>query len=289
MLNKDHILVTLRQNHMATTFDLTLSVPARSEKRAESCLLEALHSIAILESQLSEFIPTSEIYQLNEAAPRQPVRLNDSTLELIEMSAQLEASTAGAFSIAAKCGMPLSKAIDYSKKEKTAWKRYSDSKISFGAIGKGFALDQIRTQIESWGFSDYLFSAGGSSLIVSGSASRGIPWTIGWSVDGQSIFRALTHHRGHAIACGISGISEQGFHILDPRSNRKALTNLSAFVSHPSATYADALSTALFVLGWTEGLSTLNGLLDKPCLALINSDREVAWNGTFQNAWGTLQ
>ena len=289
MLNNSLKHVTLSQNHMATTFVFRISLPERDAPRAEACLAQCHTLVDDLENTLSEFKPESPLFKLNGAVPFEPISMASEALELLNLSRSLEMSTRGAFSAAAKGLGKFDESVRYSLTERTAQRLSQDSILSFGAIGKGFALDRVRTQIESWGFQDYLLSAGGSSLVVSGFSALSSPWQIGWSPNGKDSKVLLSHRSGLPIALGISGLSEQGMHILDPRAKAPIAPVKSALVSHPSAAYADALSTALFVLGWEEGLATFQTLVQKPSLALLDSNDEFHWNGTFQKHWGQLQ
>lgn len=265
MLKNSSQLVTLSQNHMATTFSLTLSVPRREIRRAESCLNEAHALIDRHEKDLSEFLPESPIYRWNQASPDNKPKLKGRALDLLKVSTTLEELTGRAFSPFAK-----------------------GTGISFGAIGKGYTLDGVRDLIDSWGYKNYLLNAGGSSLLLSGFASPENPWKVGWSVEGKDISYSLTHFTGHAIALGISGTSEKGFHILDPQTGAPIAHAKSALVSHPSAAYADALSTALFVAGWKSSINTFSKFIEKPGLALVDKANETSWNGTFEKQWGPL-
>jgi thiamine biosynthesis lipoprotein len=56
-------------------------------------------------------------------------------------------------------------------------------------------------------------------------------------------------------ALGTSGADQQGGHIVDPRTGRPARGVLQATVVAASAREADALSTAVFVLGAEGGLA----------------------------------
>lgn len=257
--------VTLSQNHMATTFHFTLSVPKNEIGRAQRCLKASHELVAQYEKSLSEFLVGSPIYEWNHSSLEKKPILTGHALKLLEISKTLEEITDRAFSPHAK-----------------------GNGISFGAIGKGYALDGVREEIESYGFKDYLLSAGGSSLLVSGFSSPRVPWTVGWSIDGRKVALPLTHTSGFALAMGISGTSDKGNHLLDPLSGKSVTHAKSAFVSLASATYADALSTALFVSGWEKAITTFSQLTDKPAIALVNLSDEIYWNGTFEKQWGRI-
>jgi thiamine biosynthesis lipoprotein ApbE len=74
---------------------------------------------------------------------------------------------------------------------------------------------------------------------------------------------------------------------VDPKLGRSTISRLrSALVAHPSATWADALSTALFVSGWEDSMKRFEALAPAPALAVIDESGTPRWNGLFQNLWG---
>jgi thiamine biosynthesis lipoprotein len=161
--------------------------------------------------------------------------------------------------------------------------------LNLGAIGKGYALDRAADALVAGGVRDFLIHGGNSSVLTRGgrqSPECGIrsaesqPAVGESTIDGSySALRtphsalspgwsvALRHPLKPDVrlaefllcdqALGTSGSGTQFFHyqgkryghILDPRSGWPAEQVLSATVIAPTAEQADALSTALYVLG----------------------------------------
>ncbi len=145
--------------------------------------------------------------------------------------------------------------------------------LNLGSIGKGFALDRCGERLEAAGIADFLFHGGLSSLLARGERldDRPIPLSSsprgadsrGWSVGVAHPLRPgvrLAELRLVDRALATSGSGVQFFrhqgqrygHILDPRTGHPAEGTLSVTVLAPTAAEADALSTALFVLGPRE-------------------------------------
>jgi thiamine biosynthesis lipoprotein len=140
-------------------------------------------------------------------------------------------------------------------------------KIDLGAIAKGYACDQIRKYlIEKAGVRTALLDLGGNIHAI-GKKPDGTEWKIGI---------ASPLPEDEAIACAVSlsnqsVVTSGGYqryfeqdgvfyhHILDPRTGYPTDNELlSATVISPvSATEADALSTACFVLGLKKGQALL--------------------------------
>lgn len=109
-----------------------------------------------------------------------------------------------------------------------------NGKYNLGAIGKGFAIDSALRRIRP---PSALMQAGRSSIAAVGT------WTI---AIGDPAFAQV---KLTSEAMGTSGAQYQGAHILDPRTGRPATGVLSATAIAPTATEADALSTAFYVMG----------------------------------------
>jgi thiamine biosynthesis lipoprotein len=125
-----------------------------------------------------------------------------------------------------------------------------------GAIGKGWALDRAAELLREAGVRAALLHGGTSSVYALGAP----PGEDGWAVAVQDplvpegrLARIVLRDR----ALGVSAIHGRVFrrgdervgHVLDPRSGRAVDHTLLAAVALPSATDADAVSTALLVLG----------------------------------------
>ena len=78
-------------------------VIARGEEREEllAAAEQALDEVERLEQQLSHYVPTSDICDLNARAAREPVRVEPHLFDLLRRAAELSAATGGAFDITA--------------------------------------------------------------------------------------------------------------------------------------------------------------------------------------------
>jgi len=131
--------------------------------------------------------------------------------------------------------------------------------INLGSIGKGYAVDRAAAVFrDHWWPTSALVHGGRSSLFALGSP----PGRLGdrWEVAQRNPFRPdvpLGRLRLRNRGLGTSGTDFQRFeeggrafgHILDPRTGAPAQGPAGVTVLAPTATEADALSTAFFLLG----------------------------------------
>ncbi|NQU22030.1 MAG: FAD:protein FMN transferase [Candidatus Nealsonbacteria bacterium] len=144
-------------------------------------------------------------------------------------------------------------------------------RLNLGGIGKGYALDRCCQSMSDAGIEDYLIHGGGGSSAAAHGCRRhatsrtddvaGCGWTIGVPHPLRPN-RRLAEIRLLDRALATSGSQVQSFvhrgrrygHILDPRTGWPAEGVLSATVLAPTATLADALSTAFYVMGPDKAL-----------------------------------
>ena len=148
--------------------------------------------------------------------------------------------------------------------------------LDLGAVAKGLAIDLAAQELS--GLPGFVVNAGGD-IVARGFNPDGEPWRIG-----------IRHPRRHAelitslsitnAAVCTSGdyerpqIAGDGHHILNPIIGSSAVAAVSVTIVAPTAVVADALSTAVFVLGSEAGVDLLkregvDGLIVSPDLEVI--------------------
>lgn len=138
--------------------------------------------------------------------------------------------------------------------------------IDLGAIAKGYGVDRAVQMLREQGVVRGLVDLGGDVYAL-GTRADGSPWRLGIRHPRRSgQILGVLHVSDAAVAT--SGDYERYFehggarytHIVDPRTGWPASELASVTVVAPSGLWADALSTAAFVLGKEEGLALLERL-----------------------------
>lgn len=163
--------------------------------------------------------------------------------------------------------------------------RLAEVYIDLSAVAKGYAVDRIAELLEEQGFDDYFLEIGGE-LKIAGRKPGFRSWLAALEApdaDASSLYGVISN-RGQRLGVAGSGSYRNFFerdgerysHQIDPRSGRPAGNEpAAAYVIDLSTARADALATALMVMGPAEGIEFAKtaGL---PVL-LISADSVDGW------------
>lgn len=145
--------------------------------------------------------------------------------------------------------------------ESGAIKSHSDLYVDLSTVAKGYAVDRIAGLLDSKGITNFLVEVGGE-MKVSGKKPAG-DWVVAVEkpVTNERAIQRLLKIGNNAIAT--SGdyrnyFEENGVrysHLIDPKTGLPIKHNLVAVtVVHESSMTADALATAITVMGKEQGL-----------------------------------
>ena len=136
--------------------------------------------------------------------------------------------------------------------------------VDFNGIAKGYCVDEMVRTLHDEGVYNALINFGESSVFALGVAPDGRPWSVAvrdpkrpdsvafnLSLSGLAIGSSASYEKSNLIA------GRKVNHIIDPRTGMPADSRVAVTVIAPSATLADALSTALAVLPPAEGIKVL--------------------------------
>ena len=120
---------------------------------------------------------------------------------------------------------------------------HAGREIDLGGIGKGFALDQIKTLLKDWNIPSALLSAGASTQLAYGETV----WPMTLEYAGKRSYIELQN-----TALSASGTEMQGSHIMSPRDENVTYTYPRIWALNKSAAFADTYSTAALLMSPQE-------------------------------------
>jgi thiamine biosynthesis lipoprotein len=289
-----------------------IKVPGADEKSFSNYVAVAKKKVEELERLLSLFRPESDISRLNASAGGNEINVSPVTIEILKLSAKYVEISEGAFNPAVAplvklwgfsggkipSQLPsdseintLMKLTDYKNvftDTTTARLSVKGMSIDLGGIAKGYAVDICYRTLIEMGAKNLMVNIGGN-IRCNGSPRRvhtlfGIdkssPWNIGvrHPFDGSKILGVLHLTDGYAVATSgnyekyVKIGNERYCHIIDPQTGRPVKGMAGVTVIAPTAVEADAMSTALFVLGPERGTAVLKKL--RNCHAIFIPDRQ---------------
>ncbi|MFZ4080278.1 MAG: FAD:protein FMN transferase [Pirellula sp.] len=305
MNRRDPIWLEFTRMAMACQFDVLLH-PERPEHGPEVAV-EALELIEWLEQILSVYIPTSDLSRLNKRGQETWVDVSMSAFEMLKLGCDINQQTQGCFDMTAA---KLSEAWGFSSRQgrmpselqiAESLAQVGSQNIEFddahrkvrfvgpiavnpGGIGKGYAIDQAVAMLRDRGIEDFAIHGGKSSVSAYG---KQLLEQIepGWKIavrhpeQSERILGTL-FLRNRSL--GTSGPANQFFyfkgerygHIIDPRTGWPARGALSVTILHPSAAWADALATGMYVMGVEKSLEFCSTRPEVGYLAILPGKRD---------------
>ena len=291
---------------MGTNFDI--AIVAESEKAALKNIDEVVAEIKRIEKLISSWDGDSETSLINKNAGIAPVKVSDEMFNLITRSMALSKLTNGAFDITFASmdaiwkfdgslkNLPTDDEIVQSiacvgyeniildQDNSTVLLRKVGMKISFDAIGKGYAVDKAKALMQT----NKVFAGAISSmgdLTTWGRQASGEKWIFGianpqrrdeilsWlPLDESSVATSDTYKKY------ISFNDEKYSHIIDPRTGYPTTGINRVSVFSKSAEFSDALATAVFVMGIQSGIE-LVGQLENTEIVIVDSENRMHKTG----------
>lgn len=225
---------------MATRFEIVLA--SHDEPAARSIAEEALQEISDCAQQLDRFRPYSMLSHINRTAAARAVPLDAVTFELLRHAETVREQSNGAFDVTLGSGRYFLDPIAF-----TVRFEHPGVTLDLGGIAKGHALERAAALMRAHGVTSALLQGGTSSVVGIGAPPDAAAWRIKVAHVNEQYVElkdaALSVSRPHSQTRG------DRTHIIDPRTRQSIGARRCAVVTGPSATLAEAWSTALAVLG----------------------------------------
>jgi thiamine biosynthesis lipoprotein len=283
---------------MGSTFEIIVYAP--NEETAKRGLNAAFVRIEQLNQIFSDYDSESEACRLSHAAPMpEAVPVSAEMFTVLDYSVQLSRQTDGAFDVTVG---PVSRLWRRARRQKQlpAPERLKEAlagvgyqhlqldaagrkvrlaaagmRLDFGAVAVGYAVDEALTVLIQHGLTRILVN--GSGDMVLGDPP---PGESGWRIGVAPLEPDQPPSRLLRLAnCGVSTSGDawqfmeiagrRYSHIVDPRTGLGLTTRSSVTVIAPNGMSADALATAVSVVGVENGLELIERTCGAACLMVV--------------------
>ncbi len=247
----------------------------------------AIAEVSRIENLISDWIPESQVSQVNSNAGIKPVKVDKEVFELTRRAIRLSEVTNGGFDISFAAmdriwkfdgsmkEMPSAEAIKRSVAKvgyknivldsvnNTIFLKIKGMKIGFGALGEGYAADRTRAIMLNKGIKAGIVNGTGD-MSVWGKQPNGKDWSIGITnpMHHNTIMAVMPLKENAVVTSGsyekfVVFNGKRYSHIINPSTGYPATGLASVTIFGPSAEQANGLSTSVMVLGKTAGIKFL--------------------------------
>lgn len=242
----------------------------------------------------------NNIKSINENSGVTPVVVDEKIIELLLFSKDMYNKTAHTVNVCAgpiislwknsleKGKLPMQRDINKTKElidfnnllindeDNTVYLKKKGCSIDVGAVAKGFVCEDIKEFLNSVGFKKGIINIGGNVLIVGEKGEKesfkvGIKNPFGSGnlynvlVNDKSVVTSGDYERFYEID------GKRYNHIINTNTLSPSSLNKSVTIICNNSALADALSTALFIMDYTEGIKLIDSI--ENCEALIIDEK----------------
>ena len=281
--------------------DLKIEALGTDAAKLDLAIAAAVAELNRVEDLMTDWRP-SELMRLNAAAGTGPVEVDPELGRLIGRALDISGFTDGAFDVTyAGVGrlwdfkrvpvqVPDQAAVDAAllnvgyqrvvmNAERTTVDLPAGMSIGLGGIAKGYGVDRAMSVLMEHGVEHGIVNAGGDLKALG--RKLGEPWEVAirHPRDEERVLAVIPVVNSCIVTSGdyarfFEYEGQRYHHILDPRTGFPSRGCMSATVVAPEAATADALATALCVLGPERGLELVESLSRVEAL-LVGLDGEV--------------
>ncbi len=297
-------VISLEGRTMGTSYHVQI-VPVKVNSLSVQKIQTAVDSLlTMVNKQMSTYLQDSEISRFNRMRSVKPFKVSPSFLFVVKSALQIYKESDGAFDITVG---PLVDLWGFGKKgqrftppdslqiretlkrvgsqylkifgDSALCKSKPDLEIDLSAIAKGYGVDAVSSLLRSLKFRDFMVEIGGE--VFAAGSKQGRPWRIGidrpqYGAQPGVFVQAILNLQNRAVAT--SGDYRNFFeykgkiysHEIDPRTGFPVSNNTaSVTVIAPDCMTADAMATAIMVMGAEKGLKWVNSKKDTEAFILL--------------------
>ena len=260
----------------------------------------AFGRMSVLERELSRFDSDSDVSRINSAPAGTPVTVGEDTWQVLAAAHTAWQRTGGVFDVtvgplialwrrsAERGRLPTEEELGRARacvgldrarllhEVRQVVLTEPGMSIDLGGVAKGYIVDRAVDLLRERSIISALVDAGGDIRVL-GPRGDGRPWVTAVrnpeTEDGRPFPATLAVSDVAVVTSGsyaryVEIAGRRYTYIIDPRTGRPETTVASSTVIGPDATSADALATALAVLGREEGIALIESLPQYECLII---------------------
>ncbi|HOJ08134.1 MAG: FAD:protein FMN transferase [Ignavibacteriota bacterium] len=302
--NSSDEIKTIKRTQILLGTVVEIQVRDADDKKAEDAISKAFAEMKRIEDLFTTFDNKSPVSRINNSADT-IINVESEIYNLIVLCDSITKLSNGCFDVSLNNiirvwgfdsdnrHIPEASVIDSALKL-SGWKDvklFGENKIfkqrkvelNFGAIAKGYAVDKAINILRKSGIKQALVNAGGEVSVI------GNNWIVGIQHPDEinSIIKRIKLN-GYTVAT--SGDYEQYFevdgvryhHILDPETGYPSKGLQSVTIINKSNAFADALATAVFVMGEEKGMKLIESLDDTEVM-IIDERGRISYSTGFEN------
>lgn len=281
-----------------------IQIREKDQKKADNAITKAFEEIKRIDELFSTYNDKSEVWRINHSSDTL-LKIDDEIYNLLVLCDSVTKLSDGYFDVSLDSltrlwgfntnnpKLPTKIEID-SVLKISGWEnirlivnqsiiKKKNVGFNFGAIAKGYAVDKAIEVLKNFGVKEALVNAGGDVKVF------GKQWKVGVQHprEPRDIIKILKLENNSVAT---SGDYEQYFeaegkryhHILNPKTGYPTSGIQSVSIINKSNTFADALATAVFVLGLKDGMSLVESLDDTEAM-IIDENGKINYSSKFIN------
>jgi len=280
--------LTRTERHMGTQVRISVEMRTEATQAAAAAIQDAFARIRELDGKLSDYAPASELNRLSAAPAGQPYPVSTDLFDIMKKALDIARASQGSFDPtvgplvklwrrARRTGRrpdrhrlgEARRRVGFDKvtldpTHHTVTLAVDGMALDLGGIAKGYAAQEALNVLRRRGFPNALVDAGGD-VVVGDAPSGRAGWRVGLAAPGREdrpveegveVVRKAVATSGDAFQFVVID-GKRYSHILDPRTGEPLTHSMSVTVIARDGALADALASALAVLGAEEGFSLL--------------------------------
>ncbi len=292
---------------MDTFIQIVVYDQHKPEQEIHQIIDAAFEKIEKIDQITNIYNDSSKISLVNQRAGSDFVRINPTLKHLLEKSIDISQKTNGAFDNTVGLLKNLwgfhsdtnfiphpdsikkyLEFVDYrliELNENTLRFRKAGLKVDLGGIAKGYAIDEAVEVLKLYNVKDAMINAGGDLRAFCSALTKGkrkIWIKHPRKIDQAKLFGYFKMDEGSVAT---SGDYERFFiedgvryhHILHPKTGYPARECVSVTVQAENAELADALATALFVMGPEDGMNFVESQKNVEAIILFEENNQLNW------------